>query len=282
MDARLLVCLAHPDDEVFSCGGVMAQYRQRGISTTLVCATRGEAGEVSDPALANQDNLGLVRSQELARAAAILGVDDLRFLGYRDSGMAGSADNQHPAAYAAAPDTEVVNRLVRIIREIRPQVVVTFDPTGGYGHPDHIAIHRHTVAAVRQAADPTFGDGEPWQAARLFYPVFNRDIFVALRDQLIAQGDEPPKWGDNDDGTPDWPDQPVHAKIDVACVIDAKWDALLSHRTQIGAGHPFLRVPEAFAKNLFVEEWFEQAWPDAKPVEPYSDLFEALELTPLG
>ena len=278
MDARLLACFAHPDDEAFGCGGTMAQYRQRGIPVTLVCATKGEAGEISDPALATPENLGLVRSQELLNATAVLGVEDVRFLGYRDSGMAGTEDNQNPAAYAIAPDAEVISRLVRIIREVRPQVVITFDPTGGYGHPDHLAIHRHTVAAVHQAADPTVdpGGGDPWQVRRLFYPVISSDTFEALRDQLIAQGDDPPEWF-NEDDPHDWPDQSIDARIDVSRVIDAKWDAFKSHRTQFGADNPFMRVPEAFVKSLFVEERFEQAWPEEKPGEPYTDLFEGLD-----
>jgi LmbE family N-acetylglucosaminyl deacetylase len=274
----MLACFAHPDDEVFSCGGVMTLNRQRGIHTTLVCATKGEAGEISDPALANRDNLGLARGRELAAAASILGVDDLRFLGYRDSGMAGSADNEHPAAYARTPDSAVVSRLARLIREVRPQVVVTFDPTGGYGHPDHIAIHRHTVTAVRLAADPTYTPNgeEPWQVSRLFYPAFDRDMFIALREQLIAQGDTPPNWGDSEDGGPPLPEQPVHARINIEAVVDAKWAAFQCHRTQFGPDHPFMRVPEAFVKGLLREEWFEQAWPATKPAQPYHDLFQGL------
>ena len=278
MDARLLACLAHPDDETFICAGLMVLNRRRGIHNTLVCATKGEAGEISYPGLATPDNLGVVRAQELACAAAIMCVDDLRFLGYRDSGMAGSADNQHPAAYASAPDSAVASRLARLIRELRPQVVITFDPTGGYGHPDHIAIHRHTLAAIRLAADPDHApdDGAPWQIARLFYPALDRSAWGAVTQQLVAQGEPQPDWGTTDDGAPNWPDQPVHAKIDISSVIDAKWTAFQCHQTQIGPNHPFMRVPEPFIKDLLDEEWFELAWPDAKPAQPYTDLFEGL------
>ena len=150
----MLVFFAHPDDEVFSCGGVMALNRQRGIHTTLVCATKGEAGEISSPELADASNLGHVREQELIEAAAHMGIDNLYFLGYRDSGMAGTPENLHPAAFANAPASAVVPRLVHFIRTIQPQIVITFDPTGGYGHPDHIAIHKHAVAAFHAAADP--------------------------------------------------------------------------------------------------------------------------------
>jgi LmbE family N-acetylglucosaminyl deacetylase len=274
---RMLVLFAHPDDEVFSCGGVMALNRQRGIHNTLVCATKGEAGEISSPELANATNLGLVREQELLAAARHMGVDDLYFLGYRDSGMAGTPENQHPAAYANADASAVVPRLVRFIRSVRPQVVITFDPTGGYGHPDHIAIHRHALAAFHAAADPAYGIGlgEPWQAQRLFYPTFRREMFVALRDQLLAQGIEPPQWGD-EEGEEERPEQPAHAMIDIRAVARSKWTAFHSHRTQFGTDHPFLQVPEEFAIELLGTEWFELAWPETKPVQPYSDLFAGL------
>jgi LmbE family N-acetylglucosaminyl deacetylase len=272
---RLLAFFAHPDDEVFSCGGVMALNKQRGIHNTLVCATKGEAGEISSPELADISTLGLVREQELVVAARHMGVDDLYFLGYRDSGMAGTPENQNPAAYANADDSAVVLRLVRFIRTIHPQVVITFDPTGGYGHPDHLAIHRHTVVAFHAAADPTYAPelGEAWQASRLFYPAFRREAFLELRDQIIAQGGEPPDWGE-DDGT--WVEQPIHAEVDVNAVGKAKWAAFQSHRTQFGPSHPFLQVSEEFVMKMLAKEWFELAWPESKPAQPYVDLFAGL------
>jgi LmbE family N-acetylglucosaminyl deacetylase len=272
---RLLSFFAHPDDEAFSCGGVMALNKQRGIHNTLVCATKGEAGEISSPELADPSNLGLVREQELIEAARHMGVDDLHFLGYRDSGMAGTPENQNPAAYTNADDSAVVPRLVRFIRNVRPQVVITFDPTGGYGHPDHLAIHRHTVAAFHAAADPAFHPelGEPWQAQRLFYPAFRREMFEELRAQLIALGIEPPDW-DVEGDLP--PEQPIHAGVDISAVAPLKWAAFKSHRTQFGPNNPFMQVPEEFVMKMLGIEWFELAWPETKPEQPYSDLFEGL------
>jgi mycothiol S-conjugate amidase len=273
---RMLIFFAHPDDEAFSCGGVMALNRQRGIHTTLVCATKGEAGEISSPELADASNLGLVREQELRDAAHHMGVDDLYFLGYRDSGMAGTVENQHPNAYANASASAVIPRLVRFIRSIRPQVIITFDPTGGYGHPDHIAIHQHTIAAVNAAADPTYAPqlGEPWQAQRLFYPAFRPEMFDALVEQLIAQGIEPPSWGEG--GEIEVTVQPAHARIDIKPVRSSKWAGLNAHRTQFGDNHPFRQVPEEFMLDLINDEWFELAWPEEKPAEPYKDLFAGL------
>lgn len=131
----LLLCLAHPDDESFGSGGMMAMYATQGVNVSLVCATRGEVGEISDPTLATPDTLSQVREAELRCACETLGVNEPIFLGYRDSGMAGTDDNHHSDAFANAPAEAVVPHLVEIIRRLRPQVVVTFDPSGGYGHP---------------------------------------------------------------------------------------------------------------------------------------------------
>ncbi len=276
---RFLACFAHPDDETFSCAGVMTLNHRRGIHNTLICATRGEAGEIADPSLATRENLGVVRAQELAEAGAKVGLDALHFLGFRDSGMAGTPENHLPGAYMQASAHSVVMRLVRFMREIRPHVVVTFDPNGGYGHPDHIAIHNHTRQAFHAAADPAYHPdlGEPWQAARLFYPALNRDTFQAIADELKAQGEEPPEWGLGEEEEGFWPQQPVHAKIDIRDVFDQKMAALTSHRTQLGPNHPFMRVSRAFLREHLGEEWFEMAWPERKPNVPLTDLFQGLE-----
>ncbi|MER3515271.1 MAG: GlcNAc-PI de-N-acetylase, partial [Chloroflexota bacterium] len=149
----LLSVFAHPDDESFGVGGTLAYYAAQGHRVALG-ATRGDVGEIADPALATPQTLGDVRTAELNCAAQVLGVSKIILLGYRDSGMAGTPENQDPRAFMNAPAEEVVERLVGIIRRLRPQVVITFDPYGGYGHPDHIAIHRHTVAAFHAAGDP--------------------------------------------------------------------------------------------------------------------------------
>jgi LmbE family N-acetylglucosaminyl deacetylase len=271
---RLMAIFAHPDDEVFSCGGVMALNKERGIHNTLICATKGEVGEISSAELATPANLGVVREQELRDAAKLMGVDKLYFLGYRDSGMAGTDDNQHPAAFANADSSAVVTRLVRFIRAGRPQVVLTFDPEGGYGHPDHIAIHKHTVTAFHAAADPAFAPalGEAWQPQRLFYPAFRRDVFDELRDQLIAQGMDPPDWGIDGELV----EQPIHVRVDISAVAASKWHAFKSHRTQFGPTHPFMQVPEPFVLKLLSMEYFQLAWPESEPVQPYSDPFAGL------
>ncbi len=129
------------------------QYSTLGVETGLVCATRGEVGEIADPALATPENLGQVREEEMRLAAEVLGVRNLWFLDYRDSGMAGTPENEDPRAFVRASSAEVVGKLVAIIRQFRPQVLITFDESGAYGHPDHIAIYRHTTSAFHAAAD---------------------------------------------------------------------------------------------------------------------------------
>src|SRR5512136_1013163 len=151
----LMAVFAHPDDETFGVGGTLARYgADPEVRVVLVCATRGEAGEISDPQLSTAEHLGEVREQELRCACQKLGVDDLFFLGYRDSGMAGTPENQDPRALAMADEGEAVGKIVAHIRRERPEVVVTFDERGGYGHPDHMAIHRFAKAAFAAAADP--------------------------------------------------------------------------------------------------------------------------------
>src|SRR5436853_2289448 len=185
---RLLGAFAHPDDEGIVSGALL-QYSTSGVETGLVCATRGEVGEIADPALATPENLGEVREGEMRAAAEVLGVHNLWFLGYRDSGMAGTPENKDPLSLAQASAAEVVGKLVGIIRQFRPQVMVTFDETGGYGHPDHIAIYKHTTSAFHSAADavqfPELGPAH--SVAKLYYSAFPRNAVRALADWMRSQ-----------------------------------------------------------------------------------------------
>ena len=115
--------------------------------------------------------------------------------------------------------------------------------------------------------------GEPWQAQRLFYPAFRREMFIELQEQLVAQGIEPPDWGTEDT---EFAEQPIHAAVDISAVAPSKWTAFKSHRTQFGPQHPFLQVPEEFVLKMLGTEWFELAWPESKPEQPYTDLFAEL------
>src|SRR3990170_8940136 len=170
---RLLAVLAHPDDETFGTGGTLALYARLGVEVHLVCATAGEVGE-APPDLKGFASVGEMRKSELRCAAQTLGLTQVHFLGYRDSGMPGSPDNLHQQALAAAPLEKVAHEVAALIRRIRPQVVITFDPIGGYRHPDHIAIHNATVQAFNVAGDPTQypGYGTPFQPQKLYFSVF--------------------------------------------------------------------------------------------------------------
>ena len=145
---NILAVFAHPDDEGFGCGGTLAALVAGGHHVTLVCATNGDVGEISDPALATPETLGRVRQGELREAMDVTGIKDVRFLNYRDSGMVGWEDNNHPNSLFQAPESKVVEQVAEIIREIHPDIVITHDPTGGYGHPDHVTICARTRTAV--------------------------------------------------------------------------------------------------------------------------------------
>src|SRR5438552_9322857 len=153
MDARrtLIAVHAHPDDECLSTGGILARYAAEGVRTVLVTCTDGAVGEISDPALATPENLVEVRARELDNAVRILHVSRLVKLGYRDSGMAGTADNNHPDSFQQAPFDDALERVVRVVRHERPQVLVTYDERGGYGHPHHIRPHQVAVAGFEAA-----------------------------------------------------------------------------------------------------------------------------------
>jgi LmbE family N-acetylglucosaminyl deacetylase len=149
----VLACFAYPDDEGFGSGGTLAMLAARGAHVTLVCATNGDVGEISDPARATPETLAQVRQEELRKAMAVTGVQDLRFLNYRGSGMAGTEDNNHPNSLHQAKPGRVVGQLVSIVREVHPEVVITHDPTGGYGHPDHQAVCQRATQAFSLAGD---------------------------------------------------------------------------------------------------------------------------------
>lgn len=280
MQRSLLAVFAHPDDEAFGTGGTLARYAAEGVRVSLVCATRGEVGEIADPSLATRETLGDVREAELHCAAQALGIAEVIFLGYRDSGMAGTPENQDPRAFINAPAEEVVTRLVGIIRRLRPDVVITFEPNGGYGHPDHIAIHHHAVAAFPAAGDPArYPDqGPAWQPARLFYTAIPRSFFLEMCDRLEALGADTSELARFEErGVTGWPDEEVHVILDVSATIEAKWAALQCHRTQFWPDNLFRRLPEGVLKELMSREHFALAWPEPAPGLRLSELFAELQ-----
>ena len=193
--------------------------------------------------------------------------------------MAGTAENDDPRAFVNIDAETVIARLVGLIRQMQPQVIVTFDPQGGYGHPDHLAIHRHTVAAFHAAGNPDQypEQGSAWQPSRLFYAVLPRSTFVEMRHQMVAQGldtshfDNFRKQAGFELG---WPDEQVNVVMDVSGMIEAKWAALHCHQTQLGAESMFRQAPETEVKTLMSREHFVLAWPERD--WQGTDLFEGL------
>ncbi|NUS54947.1 MAG: N-acetyl-1-D-myo-inositol-2-amino-2-deoxy-alpha-D-glucopyranoside deacetylase, partial [Streptomycetaceae bacterium] len=181
----LLLVHAHPDDEVINNGASMARYAAEGVHVTLVTCTLGEEGEILVPALAHlasdrEDGLGAHRMTEMADSMKALGVSDQRYLGgagrFRDSGMMGTPQNDRPDSFWQADVDEAAALLVPVIREVRPQVLVTYDEIGGYGHPDHIQAHRVAMRAAELAADPAHGEGEAWTIAKVYWNAMPKSV----------------------------------------------------------------------------------------------------------
>lgn len=230
---RLLISFAHPDDESFGMGGVIAYYVARGIEVSLICSTNGDVGTVDPEFMRDYDTVADLRLAELRCAADMLGIKNVITYGYRDSGMMGTPENEHPDCLWQEDEAVVVEKIVRDIRRLRPHVIVTFDPWGGYGHPDHIYMHRATTKAFHAAADPDqFPDQivaglEPYQPEKLYYNTFPR-LIVQLRIwQARLSGQDPRRMGRNQDldmiAILDR-SLPAHAAIPVAA-YRAAWDA---------------------------------------------------------
>jgi N-acetyl-1-D-myo-inositol-2-amino-2-deoxy-alpha-D-glucopyranoside deacetylase len=263
----LMAVFAHPDDESFGIGGTLARYgADPNVRVVLVCATRGEAGEISDPSLATPEHLGEVRERELRCACEALGVDALYFLGYRDSGMAGTPENRDPRALAMADAGEVVGKIVAHIRRERPDVVVTFDENGGYGHPDHIAIHYHTVAAFAAAPDPAYypeqieGGLEPHQAQKLYFTAIPRRFFRQVAAKMEAMGLEiPARYRERLEKGIGLPDDACTTDIDVQDFWNVKQAAFQCHATQLNPDSVFAMLPPEIMRELQAWECFQLA-----------------------
>ncbi len=263
---RALAIYGHPDDEG-QVTGTMAALIARGANVTLLCATRGEVGEISDPALGSPVTLGYVRELELRASMAQLGLSDVRFLPYRDSGMAGTPENDDARCLHQQPAETVVGEIVALMRELRPHIVFTWDPTGGYGHPDHVAVHKHTLAAFDAAADAQqFPQArEPWQPLRLYWGAFTMKRFAGLFLEMERRGIalEPmdPERRARFEKAMEEPDPPISNIIDVHEFAAAKRLAASMHRSQFGENSMMARIPGDLRAQLYGEERFFQARP---------------------
>jgi N-acetyl-1-D-myo-inositol-2-amino-2-deoxy-alpha-D-glucopyranoside deacetylase len=281
----LLAVFAHPDDESFGIGGTLAKYAAEGVHVVLACATMGEAGEIKDPSLGAVEQLAEIRERELRCACDVLGISELHLLGYRDSGMAGSPDNNDPRALVQADPAEVVGKIVRVIRQVRPQVVVTFEEGGGYGHPDHVAIHRHAVAAFQAAGDASqypehlAGGLEPHAPQKLYFTALPRRFFRELAQRLKAMGYDLSSLGDFNWESMGVPDELCTTEIDVSAYVDRKLQAFQCHRSQLSPNGPFSLIPPEVRWDFMGTECFSLAGSRLRLGQGLeTDLFAAVQI----
>jgi LmbE family N-acetylglucosaminyl deacetylase len=251
----MLAVFAHPDDEGLVTG-VFARYHNEGARVALICATRGEEGEIAPGVECAPENLGAWREQELRSAMSHVPLDQIYFLDYRDSGMDGTPANQNPVNLHNAPLADVTRKVVGIIREVRPQVLVTFDPNGGYGHPDHIKMHHATMAAWDQAGDPTcypeqLTNGlEPYAPSKLYWTAFSREFFMKAAQYLKDHGHDISMFGPLNPQRRAMSENKVTTRIDVRPYLEIKNRAWAAHASQHNPRGMFSLIPPEL-----VNEW---------------------------
>jgi mycothiol S-conjugate amidase len=275
---RLLSVHAHPDDEASKGASLVARYRSEGIGATLVCCTGGEEGEILNPAMDRPEvleNLAAVRMAELEASVAIIGYDKLDLLGYLDSGMPETEANADPRNFANAPFDEAVERLVRIIRRDRPQVIITYsDDQGGYPHPDHLRVHDISLPAFERAGDAEWypESGEPWQPLKLYYTVWSRNRIVAMHEKMLELGVESPfdeAWFERPNQ-----DDRITTRVDVHDFFEIRGKALKAHATQVDPTSAFwFGLPDEVQREVY--PWDEYVLAESRvPTDlPEDDLF---------
>lgn len=270
----LMGIFAHPDDESFGMAGTLARATMDGHLAAIVCATRGEEGKIADPALATQENLGQVREQELRNACAAVGVTDVSFLDYIDGHL------------AEADVNDAVGRVVHHLRRFRPDVVVTFAPNGGYGHVDHMAIHRITLAALEAATDPARYPEhglEPHRVRKVYFQAMPRERVLQMRDEALKRGEDFIPGGDEatipieEMGTP-MSDITTFVKL-TDTEFEAKMRSMASHATQMPADSPWARATPEELRAFMGTEVFQLMPPplsDHTYPTPEEDVFAGL------
>ncbi len=255
----LLLVHAHPDDETINNGATMAMYAAAGFNVTLVTCTRGEEGEILVPELAylaadKEDGLAPIREAELANAMAALGVTDHRFLGaphnrYRDSGMIGTAPNDRPDTFWQVDLDTAARELVTIILEVKPQVLVTYDEFGGYGHPDHIKAHQVAMRAAELAQDL-------WDIQKIYWNTMPRSVIQKGIDAMKAAGSDFMGVESADELPFAKPDDVVTTAMNASAFVDQKMKAMASHPTQIALDGPFFALSNNVGLNVWGNEYY--------------------------
>jgi len=225
----VLSIFAHPDDEAFGSGGTLAELVRKGHKMTTVCATNGDVGEISDPSLATPENLWQVRQEELRAAMKVTGIPDVRFLGYRDSGMDGTPDNDNQASLFQVDPAKVEAEIAALLDELKPDIVFTHDPTGGYGHPDHVTVSQRTTAAINAVTG---------RQPHVYHVCFPKRNFIKLWQDMTDAGITPPFAKEDLDNIGS-PDDYLTTVRDVSAYVDIKKESLSCHRTQLDPNGPF-------------------------------------------
>ncbi|MFO7548738.1 MAG: PIG-L family deacetylase [Acidimicrobiia bacterium] len=277
----LMAFHAHPDDEVISTGGTLSRYAEAGEQVVVVTATDGAEGEIHnyEQPEAIRPRLAEVRAGEVRSALDILGVDHHEFLGYRDSGMMGTDANRHPEAFWQADFMDATARLIRLIRRYRPEVMLVYDPFGGYGHPDHINVHRIGVAAYIGVSDlsrfPLGEDEEAWEPSKLYWTAWARSRVVRFAEMRHAMGmiDDEELERARSAGVPD---RDVTAWIDVTDRVDRKERALRAHRSQIPEDWFLISVPDEVKPEVLGREAFVRVFSRVEAPDREDDLFAGL------
>jgi LmbE family N-acetylglucosaminyl deacetylase len=262
----LMAVHAHPDDEASTTGGILAKYAAEGVRTVLVTCTNGELGDTpSVKALEDgHDTADVValRIKELEDSCRVLGVTHLELLGYHDSGMEGWPTNDAPGSFWSMTVEEAAKPLVALIEKYQPDVVVTYDDFGFYGHPDHIQAHRITLAALEETGSP----------ARLYFPAFRRSGLGEFRDRMVELGMDVPDIDESEFGSPD---EEIAAVIDCKAYAQQKMDSLAAHVSQ-AENIFFLKFPIELFTDMFGVEHFVRAKPEWTGGEPETDVFTDL------
>lgn len=277
----ILALHAHPDDESSKGAATVARYVEEGWRAVLVTATGGEAGDILNPAMNRPEitaDLKRVREVELAAAAAIIGYDDVVLLGYRDSGMPDSNDNARPDAFCNQDHEVVLGRLVEIVRDTRPDIVLGYDSHEFYPHPDHLFIHRLSIDLIDAAADEDRfpAAGPPWQVKKLYAPVFTMDRIAALHDAMIERTGSSPfvGWMERLDGIES--PQRIITKVDVRGYVEQGRDALRAHATQVDPDGFWFMVPTDLVEEVYPWEDFELLASTTDPIPGERELSDGL------
>ncbi len=269
-----MVVHAHPDDEGIQTGGALAMYAAQGVHTVLVTCTNGDMGDSPDglkPESAGHDAAATVevRLRELREAARLLSIGDLELLGYRDSGMMGWPQNDDPNSFWRTPLEEAVDRIAELMERHHPEVVITYDDKGLYGHPDHIQAHRAALGAAEKT-------GIPKKFYEIAFPLSMMKGFAEMQRQAaIAKGEAPPEPADEAQAEFGTPDELITTYLDVGSVWEAKRAAVLAHQSQM-ANFDFLQIDEELIKAWFSREAYVRRFGPTTDEVPETDLFAGI------